>query len=112
MHRLIGHHQYFHCYPLTKIFRRTWIARKADSTQECHLFISTKVAALTSFVKPCDLLNLAIQNICYVKLNVESAFLYNLGSTRFSCIKYRRNRYTKKYHKTLFYNARPWWAEI
>ena len=40
-----------------------------------------KTSTLTPFVKPCDILNLAIQNIFYTQLYVESAFTYNPGST-------------------------------
>ena len=40
-----------------------------------------KTSTLTPFVKPCDVLNLAIQNLFYTQLYVESTFTYNLGST-------------------------------
>ena len=53
------------------------IPHKADCTQERHLFISTK-HPLTPFVKPHEVLNLAIQNVFYV----QSGFTYNLGSTK------------------------------
>ena len=52
-------------------------AHKADCTQECHLFISTK-HPLTPFVKPCKVLNLAVQNIFYV----QPASMYNPVSTK------------------------------
>ena len=41
-----------------------------------------KTSTLTPFVKPCNILNLAIQNIFYTQLLcMESAFTYNLGVT-------------------------------
>ena len=40
-----------------------------------------KTLTLTPFVKPHDMLNLAVWNIFYVQLHVESAFTYNPGST-------------------------------
>ena len=40
-----------------------------------------KRSTLTPFVKPHNVLNLAVQNIFYVQSFVESAFMYNPGST-------------------------------
>ena len=40
-----------------------------------------KAPTLTPYVKPRNILNLAVQNIFYVQLYVESAFTYNPGST-------------------------------
>ena len=40
-----------------------------------------KTSTLTPFVKPHDILNLAVQNIFYVQSYVESAFTYNPGLT-------------------------------
>ena len=40
-----------------------------------------KTSTLTPFVKPRNVLNLAIQNLFYVQSNVEYGFTYNLGST-------------------------------
>ena len=37
---------------------------------------------LTPFVKPCNILNLAVCNIFYVQSYVESAFMYNPGLTK------------------------------
>ena len=51
---------------------------KSDCTQERHLY---KTSTLTSFVKPCNELNLAIQNVFSILLYMESAFTYNRGST-------------------------------
>ena len=53
-----------------------------------------KTPKLTTFVKPFDILNLAVQNIFYRQLYVESAFMYNLGLTnhfwkRGSCLQER-----------------------
>ena len=45
---------------------------------------NSKIPTLTPFVKPCNILNLAIQNIFYIQLYVESAFTYNLGPTKVS----------------------------
>ena len=47
-----------------------------NCTQECHLFVSTK-HPLTHFVKPYQVLNLAMHNVFYI----QSAFMYNPGST-------------------------------
>ena len=41
-----------------------------------------ETSTLTPFVKPHNVLNLAIQNVFYVPLYVESAFTYKLGSTK------------------------------
>ena len=38
------------------------IARKADCTQECHLFIRMKHPPYP-FVKPCEILNLAVRHV-------------------------------------------------
>ena len=59
----------------------TWNAHKADCTPERHLFMSTIHQTLTPFIKPCNILNLAVQNIFYVQSCVDFAFSYNLGST-------------------------------
>ena len=40
-----------------------------------------ETATLNPFVKPSNILKLAIQNIFYVQLYMESAFTYNLGLT-------------------------------
>ena len=40
-----------------------------------------KTSTLTPFVKPCDVVNLAKQNVFYVQSCVESAFMYIMGST-------------------------------
>ena len=49
-----------------------------------------ETSTLTPFVKPCDILNLAIRNIFYIQLYVESAFMYNPGSTvKTTCNKQR-----------------------
>ena len=40
-----------------------------------------KTSTLTSFVKPCNVLNLVIQIVVYIQSYVESAFTYNLGLT-------------------------------
>ena len=45
-----------------------------------------KTYTLTPFVKPCKILNLAVKNIFYVQLYVESAFTYNMGSTKGSTL--------------------------
>ena len=45
---------------------------------------NNKKSTLTPFVKLCDILNLAVQNIFYVQSYVESAFTYNPGSTRWT----------------------------
>ena len=39
-------------------------------------------STLTPIVKPHNVLNLAIQNIFYIQSYMESAFMYNLGSTK------------------------------
>ena len=41
-----------------------------------------KTYTLTPFVKPRNILNLAIQNVFNIQLYVESAFTYNLGMTK------------------------------
>ena len=41
-----------------------------------------KTSTLTPFVKPRNILNLAVQNVLYKQPNRESAFTYNLGSTK------------------------------
>ena len=38
-------------------------------------------SAFNPFVKPCDILNLAVWNIFYIQLYMESTFTYNLGLT-------------------------------
>ena len=38
-------------------------------------------STLTPFVKPCIILNLALQNVFYVQLYMESTFTYNPGLT-------------------------------
>ena len=38
-----------------------------------------ETSTLTPFVKPCDVLNLALQTIFYEQSYVESAFTYNPG---------------------------------
>ena len=43
-----------------------------------------ETSTLTSFVKPSGVLNLAVLNIFYVQSYMESAFMYNPGSTFFS----------------------------
>ena len=40
-----------------------------------------ETSTLTPFVKPHDILNLAVQNVFYIQLYVESAFMFNLGYT-------------------------------
>ena len=40
-----------------------------------------KISTLTAFVKPHNILNLAVQNLFNVQLCVEYAFTYNLWST-------------------------------
>ena len=41
-----------------------------------------ETSTLTTFVKPSDILNLAIQNVFYVQSYMESAFMYKRpGST-------------------------------
>ena len=40
-----------------------------------------KTSTLTPFVKPHNVLNLAVQKIFYVQLYMESAFMYNPGLT-------------------------------
>ena len=40
-----------------------------------------KICTLTPFVKPCNVLNIAVWNIFYVQLYMESAFMYNPGLT-------------------------------
>ena len=40
-----------------------------------------ETSTLTPFEKPGDILNLAVQNIFYVQLYMESAFIYNPGLT-------------------------------
>ena len=42
-----------------------------------------KTSTLTPFVKPHEILNLALQNIFYAQLYMESYFTYNTGSTIF-----------------------------
>ena len=42
-----------------------------------------KTSTLTPFVKPHDILKLAVQNVFYIKLDVESVFMYNPGSAVF-----------------------------
>ena len=46
-----------------------------------------KTSTLTPFVKPCDILNLAIQDIFYIQSFVESTFTYNPGLTLYSLIR-------------------------
>ena len=41
-----------------------------------------ETSTLTPFVKPRSILNLAIQNVFYIQSYVESAFMYNPGSTK------------------------------
>ena len=49
---------------------------------DCLSFIfKYETSTLTPFVKLCDVLNLAVQNIFYVQSYVECAFPYNPGST-------------------------------
>ena len=43
-----------------------------------------KTSTLPPLVKPHNILNLAVQNVFYVKSFKESAFLYNTGSTFWS----------------------------
>ena len=45
----------------------TRIARKADCTQKRH-FYKYKTSTHTPIVKPCDTLNLAVQNVFYIQL--------------------------------------------
>ena len=40
-----------------------------------------ETSTLTPFVKPHNILNLAIPNIFYIQLYMESAFTFNPGST-------------------------------
>ena len=40
-----------------------------------------KTSTLPLFVKPRDIINLAVQNVFYKQFYVESAFTYNPGST-------------------------------
>ena len=42
-----------------------------------------KTSTRTPFVKPHDILNLAVRNIFYIQSCVESAFMYNQGSTTY-----------------------------
>ena len=44
-------------------------------------FCKYKTSTLTPFVKPHDILNLAVQNAFYIQTFVESAFMNNPGST-------------------------------
>ena len=41
-----------------------------------------ETSTLDPFVKPRDVLNLAVRNVFYVQSCMESAFTYNLGSTQ------------------------------
>ena len=51
--------------------------------QKMHVYLiyKYKTYTLTPFVKPRNILNLAIQNIFYVQFCVESTFTYNPGPT-------------------------------
>ena len=55
---------------------------KVDCFQQHCLFISVEHPHLSPFVKPRNILNLAIQNIFFVQSYVESAFTHNLGSAK------------------------------
>ena len=64
------------------------IARKLNCTKvglysRKSFIYKYKTFTLTPFVKPQDILNLTIQNIFYIQLYVESAFMNNPGSTIF-----------------------------
>ena len=45
-----------------------------------------KTSTLTPFVKPHDILNLAVQNVFYVQSYMESVFTYNPGWTKTSLL--------------------------
>ena len=56
-----------------------------------------KTSTLNPFVKPRDILNLAIQNIFYIQSYVESTFTYNPGLTNILIVEnsskiFRRQR--------------------
>ena len=62
-----------------------------------------KTSTLNPLVKPCYVLNLAVQNIFYIQSYVESTFTYNPGSTKNNVFALKRShqwRY-KKYSETL-----------
>ena len=75
-----------------------------------------ETSTLTPFVKPCNILNLAIQNICYVQSFMESAFLYNPRSTNITSAlaAVMNNQLTNKLVKLLSYTTRtqPNWSFV
>ena len=52
-----------------------------------------KTSTLTPFVKPHNVLNLAVQKIFYVQLYMESAFMYNPGLTQLNIGILRESNY-------------------
>ena len=60
---------------------RTWIAHKADCSQEHHLFISTKHPQLPPFVKLYNMLSLPIQNVFLHTIEHGIRFYVQSGST-------------------------------
>ena len=59
----------------------TWIAHKGRLYSRMSFIYKYKTSTFTPFVKPCNMLNLAVWNIFYVQSYVESAFTFNPGST-------------------------------